>query len=363
MRTAVLLLLAAVATARANEPSVTTIRVPDGGLQPQIICDAASVHLVYLKGPDRTCDVYYTRSMDGGVTWSPSVRVNSQLATAIATGTIRGARIALGRNGIVHVLWNGSDSHLYYSRSINSAGFEPQRSIMTTTVGIDGGSAITADAAGHVHIVFHAAPKSAPPGESSRRVFLARSDNDGKTFAPEQPIDEPVRGVCSCCSLTAALADGKLHVLYRQAEHGSERGIVLLTGDPAGQRFTSLPLDRWNLAACPMSNAAITPPLIAWQTESQLYLASLTDPRATIAPPGEAKPRKYPALATNRDGVTLLTWTENTAWAHGGKLAWQLFDASRRPLGELHKLPGAGVPAWSFPAAFTRPDGSFVIVY
>jgi hypothetical protein len=39
---------------------------------------------------------------------SPIRSVNGQEGSAIATGTIRGGHIALGKNGRVHVGWNGS---------------------------------------------------------------------------------------------------------------------------------------------------------------------------------------------------------------------------------------------------------------
>ena len=49
-------------------------------------------------------------------------------------------------------------------------------------------------------------------------------------------------------------------------------------------------------------------------------------------------------------------------WQSGGNLRWQAFDAGGRPRGDTGRAE-APIPARSVPAAVTRADGSFVIVY
>ncbi|MFN3648563.1 MAG: hypothetical protein ACK47B_03195 [Armatimonadota bacterium] len=106
--------------------------------------------------------------------------------------------------------------------------------------------------------------------------------------------------------------------------------------------------------------------LAAWETAGQVYFGRV-DPRTgrigpAVAAPGEAGSRKHPALAVNPDGEVLLAWTEGTAWRRGGHLAWQRFDRSGKPIGELGRLPD-GVPVWGVPAAYARPDGAFVLAH
>src|SRR5882724_743391 len=119
-----------------GEP-VKLVRVPDGGLQPQTVMDQNGVlHLVYLKGDPQACDVIYARREPLQTNFSRSLRVNNQPGSAVAIGTVRGAQVAMGRNGRLHVAWNGSDhaqprvadgSPMLYAR-LNEAGdaFEPQ---------------------------------------------------------------------------------------------------------------------------------------------------------------------------------------------------------------------------------------------
>ena len=77
--------------------------------------------------------------------------------------------------------------------------------------------------------------------------------------------------------------------------------------------------------------------------------------------PDLAKLRKHPAVAANRQGETILVWTEGMAWSKGGDLAWQVFDKEGKPTAD--KGRAKGVPAWSLVAVFARPEGGFTVVY
>jgi hypothetical protein len=88
---------------------VRTVRLPEGAIQPQLALDEqVTLHLVYYTGDAFHGDLSYVRSSDLGKTFTKPLRVNSQSGSAVAAGTIRGAQLALGRSGHVHVAWNGS---------------------------------------------------------------------------------------------------------------------------------------------------------------------------------------------------------------------------------------------------------------
>src|SRR5690242_13918110 len=92
----------------AQAPGVAVVRLPAGGIQPQVAVDQRGVaHVVYFAGEPANGDLFYSSLNDGGE-FSTPLRVNSP-GSAIATGTVRGAKVAIGRNGTIHVVWNGSD--------------------------------------------------------------------------------------------------------------------------------------------------------------------------------------------------------------------------------------------------------------
>jgi hypothetical protein len=370
----------------AADARVELVRVPHGGIQPEIAVDrAGTIHMVYLAGEPAAADVFYVRSADGGRTFTPAVRVNSQAGSAIATGTIRGAQIAVGRGGRVHVGWNGSSKALpqpplnprtkragmpmLYARS-NAAGsaFEPQRNLMSRTTNLDGGGSIAADQRGAIFVAWHANLTSGPDGEDARRVWVARSADDGVTFGRELPVSDPSTGVCGCCALRlAATAGGELHLLYRSATAMVHRDIFSLVSRDRGRTFEGARVQGWEIAACPMTSMSLvagSPVLRAWETDGQVYFnstAAADPPKAPPASAGGPMRRKHPRLAVSQTGTVLLAWTDGTAWARGGSLAWQAFGADGRPTAIAGTQPG--IPVWSFPAVHAWPEGGFTIFY
>src|SRR5207249_1981249 len=184
------------------------------GIQPQAMADAkGGVHLLYFKGDAAAGDLYYARREPGKTDFSAAIRVNSQPGSAIAVGTIRGGQIAVGKNGRAHVAWNGSgkaeprgvakySAPMLYAR-LNDAGtaFEEQRNLMQSTETLDGGGCVAADQTGNVYVAWHAVKTGSSGGEDNRRVWLARSTDEGKTFAPEVAAFAKSTGACGCCGM------------------------------------------------------------------------------------------------------------------------------------------------------------------
>lgn len=364
--------------AAEHADKVKRLRVPNGGIQPQVIMDGKGIlHMIYYQGDPRHGDIFYVRSKDEGNTLSRPLRANSVQGSAIAIGNIRGAHLAVGKGGRVHVAWNGSDKMgpsggetMYYAR-LNDEGtaFEPQRNVIESAKGLDGGGSVTADDSGNVYVVWHA-PEPGNRGEEHRRVWVARSTDEGKTFAPEKAAFDKETGACGCCGLRAfADHSGNVYVMYRSAHQRLQRDTYLLLSKDKGANFRGDDLHPWKIEACPMSSFAFaegpSEVLAAWETNGQVYFARIdptTEKRSEpVAAPGESRDRKHPVVASNKRGQILLVWTEGMGWERGGSVAWQLFDKDGRPTAE--KGRAAGVPVWSLVAVFARADGGFTIVY
>ena len=114
---------------------VTSIRVPNGGIQPQLVERDGVIHLLYFSGDPANGSLFYTRSADYGQTFSKPLPVNDADSGAMAVGNIRGAQLAVGKGGRVHVAWNGvapvGALPMYYTR-LNDAGraFEKPRNVI-----------------------------------------------------------------------------------------------------------------------------------------------------------------------------------------------------------------------------------------
>jgi hypothetical protein len=359
---------------------VSLLRVPNGGIQPQAMVDRkGTVHLIYFSGDPRAGDIFYVRSV-AGETFSAPIRVNSRPGSAIAIGNIRGAQLAIGKAGRVHVAWMGSDkaqppasagaTPMLYTRLDDSgAHFEPERNVIQRAAGLDGGGSVAADDSGHVYIAWHA-PQLGTQGEQNRCVWVTRSTDDGKTFAPEGRANPDPTGACGCCGMRAFVgSDRTLYLLYRSATNMVHRDMYLTMSKNQGKSFREEKIDSWNIGACPMSSMAFVEGregvAAAWETSGQVYFSVIDPQHATLArpigAPGNVTGRKHPAVAVNAAGETILVWTEGMGWNRGGSVAWQVFDRSGRPT-QLHGK-ASGVPVWSLVAVFARPDGRFTILY
>ena len=380
--------IAAFGTEKDTRSRVRLYRLPNGGIQPQAaLDDRGALHLVYYVGDPLHGDLLYARSKDGGASFSPALPVNEN-RSAIAVGTIRGAQLALGRAGRVHVAWNGSNdagpvnpdsgkpgAPMLYTR-LNDAGnaFEPQRNLMLYSFGLDGGGSIGADRNGNVYVMWHGignleAKGADKVGEARRRVWVTRSGDDGTTFSREAIASAQETGACGCCGMKAFVSsNGDVFAFYRSATNSVNRDIYLLSSNDFGRTFRGKLLHPWNVNACPMSsmdfaeNAGII--VGAWETGGQVYWTRI-DEQATagdpIPAPGEAKGRKHPRLAVNDRGGVLLVWTEGTGWQKGGSLAYQLYDRGGRPAGQIERV--SGIPASSFAAPVFSPENGFSILY
>ncbi len=379
MKIASLVLCAVIACSaspeRLSNVDISLVRVPNGGIQPQAVLDPAGMlHLLYYAGDPAHGDLFYVKSSDAGRTWSSPLRVNSQPGTAMAIGTIRGGQMALGNGssqaepkGPLNPESGQPGAPMLYSRLNDSrSAFEPERNLMTRTFGLDGGGTLAADVIGHVYVAWHGKAPGAAAGEAGRQVWVARSNDDGKTFSAEQPAWEEQIGACGCCGMAMATdTKGVVRILYRSATDNVHRDIYLLTSHDYARSFEGRKLHSWNINACPMSSMSFAETADqlegAWETGGQVYFEDLTGKAVTpVSAPGESKGHKHPRLAIKSDGTTLLAWTEGTGWARGGSLAWQVYDASGKPVGQ--KGTAAGVPTWSFGTVVTQPRG-FIVMY
>ena len=369
---------------RAESGRIKVLRTPNNGLQPQAALDErGTLHLIYFLGQPSAGDIFYVRREAGKAGFSMPLPVNSQPGSAIATGTIRGAQIALGKKGRVHVAWNGSQranpngsshsSPMLYTR-LNDAGtvFEPQRNLMRVSSMLDGGGSVAADKEGNVYVAWHGAGEQ--KGEEHRQIWLASSTDDGKTFDREVRVsnqDNPKQetGACGCCGMRAFVdRQGAIYLLYRTATEVTQRGMFLLVSSDKGKTFRGQRLDEWTLTTCPMSSVTMAQArqtVAAWENNGQVFFAPLAartlQKPTPITAPGDTGERKHPAIATNANGETLLVWTEGTGWKKGGWLAWQLLDRDGQPTAE--KGTADGVPVWGLATAVAQPNGEFTIIY
>ena len=358
--------------AQAGPPVVVTTSTPNSGIQPVAEVDAkGNIHLIYFAGEAAHGDIFHAVRLNGAESFSEAVKVNSIDASALAIGTIRGAQLALGRDGHVHVVWMGSNkSHsekgqtpMLYARSTDGGKtFEPERNLITKSYGLDGGGSVAADSNGGVEVFWHAGEHGA--GEAGRQIWVTRSTDDGKTFTPEVAAWDGKTGVCGCCGMTAGASGDQSWVLFRSATERVHRDVYLLQSDRNGTKFSGERLDQWEIEACPMSAMSLgfsgDSTVAAWEAAGGDVAFAIVGTAIGGRVAHGAKKRKYPDVALAPDGHVLFAWIDGSGWEKGGPLAWQLFDPAGKAIGQPTR--GPATPTWTKPAAVF--DGSaFLIIH
>ncbi len=367
----------------AKGPAVTFEKTPHGGIQPQAIADASgTVHLLYYKGQPREGNLFYARRAKGRKNFSAPLKVNSIVGSACCVGSIFRARMALGQDGIVHVLWNGSFgfvrkqwekkgkqrtpeefTYLFYARlADDKKSFRTQTNLNRNTFGLDGNGSITTDRKGEINVFWHARVKGRP----DRMVFRVRSTNNGNSFSAETPITRRPLGVCECCTLEAFTSSkGRLYVAYRTAEKTS-RNVVIFSSDKPDSRFSEVHRHRWNIVACPASTFAFAEDdrrvYAAWETEGHIFVKDILSAARAVNVSSASKSGKYPSIAMNAKGDRLITWSTETGWEKGGYIQYQVTDRDGAVSSGSNR-PRHFPAAHSFSSSCGLPSGNFVVFY
>lgn len=338
-------------------------------------------------------NLLYARSNDGGRSYSTPVRLNAKEGDVWGFSVSK-PRVLVGRNGTVHVFYPGNDVNptngkpeavALYTRSTDGGkSFStPQRlNTMATTDAsefVHGGlthahvfGTLAIDAKGSVYALWIDTRDMAKSSDSGK-VFMAVSRDDGKTFGPDREILPA--DVCPCCQLTAFVDDaGKLYVGSRQVDHKFRDSTMMVSRD-GGRSFTvrqRVVGTRWEIEGCPLKPTSIVARgkhvAAAYYTGAEnpggAYVVHSSDGGKTWSKPMLAHPGAVtsdaPVLALAGDTVHLF-WHAKTA--DGVRRIFTRasndFGANFGALRELPTPPGAT----QLPAIAGRADGSVQVAW
>jgi hypothetical protein len=310
---AILLLAVAFSGERANagwvpgsdqiaDGRVTVRRCPDSGTPvcARITNDGA-IHLLYDLGGL----TWYTVSRDGGKTFEKAICTVDPDSRKPGL-EFSGADMSANNSGQVFVAMSTNawklklpqnEWSLHYATLIPGArAFSPVWNLNDKS---SEGFSLASDDGGNVVAAW-----------LSEKLYANFSRDGGKTFSPNAEISKDC-DPCPCCTTSSVFgANGDLAVLYRE-EAGNNRDMYVLIrhrdGRISRKRISST---LWNIDACPMSCFTISRAgdgyVAAWPTRGQVFFVKL-----------------------DKDGnqLTLI------GWQHRGRLNWQFYSATGRPVG------------------------------
>jgi hypothetical protein len=267
-----------------------------GEQAPRVAIDDDTIAVVWAAKQGSTSDVMYSRSTDGGRTFS-----RGQAVHPAGLSGLRGwASIAIDRDRHIHVLWLDG-------RNATATPAMPMQMPMSH--------------AAHVHGGDHAMDTSSPRQD----LFHATIDPDGRIS--EQLV---AANVCFCCK-TAVVprADGSTFVAWRHIFPGSARDIgsaLLLPASTAPAAIARVSEDHWHLEACPDDGPAAVVDRtggvhVAWPTlvdgHKAVFYAHAADGRTFSArervDADDAIDANHPQIALTTGGRVVVLWDEATS--------------------------------------------------
>src|SRR3990172_710521 len=204
--------------ARAIAPTFEpNVRVDDSDSSvdsPRIAAGPSVLHAAWRDMRAGDVDIYYSRSTDGGLSWSPAVRLDDSPGTLDA--------------GDMDLAVNQSGSEVYLAFTDRRSGSHDIRVRASQDDGLNWGPAVRADdaaagfdalhpalavdATGVVHLAFEDRRNLASPYQ----IYHARSATEGTTWSPNVPVSATPPGESASTPSLSAAGNGELHAIWRQ---------------------------------------------------------------------------------------------------------------------------------------------------
>jgi hypothetical protein len=278
--------------------------------------------------PSPMRDALFAFSLDGGKTWSNPKQVNRSLEAI--QGEENGPKIALGPDSKVYAVWSipggkgdKTRANIRFAMEDGQGGFTPARTVNEVR-----------DAARFPIIEF------APDGNlllawidrridnpKPRQLYLMRLGPDGKELTKNYSAGE---GLCECCKLGVAFADGgkTVYIVDRQVDEEKVRNHVLRKSIDGGKSFAPpvvISDDGWQVPSCPHSGPSIGRDSRGWlhvtwftlgrtESEAGIYYSVSTDGGQSFQPrrlvhANTAPEILYSTLAVGNDDTVYLAWS------------------------------------------------------
>lgn len=234
-------------------------------------------------------DVRFSRSTDGGLTWSPAITVNDNDADTPARNTFHDMTVAA--DGTILVSWIDARVRDGYRGEVYRA---------TGTV-------------------------PAVEEEPGTEIRVARSADGGVSFSPSIVLET---NSCPCCRTSIATGpDGAVYVSYRKVYGDNIRDIAVARSLDGGKTFEEpvrVHEDNWYIPGCPHAGASLAVDAagrvhVAWFTGNPdnpgaFYAVSEDGARTFSAPtrltPAGAVATTQVAVAADESGTVWVAWEE-----------------------------------------------------
>ncbi|MFC1594113.1 hypothetical protein ACFL38_02175 [Candidatus Omnitrophota bacterium] len=316
------------------------IRVDDTGSEtssqggPSIAVDNSNIYVVWGDGRNGNSDIYFSKSIDGGFTFEPNVRVDD---TGSATSNQGSASIVVDASGTIYVVWNDKRNEnydIYFSKSIdNGLTFEPN--VRVDDTGSDTSHqmypSLAADASGNIFVAWQ------DMRNGNWDIYFAKSTNGGISFLSDVRVDDTGSAVgYQLDPSLAADASGNIFVAWEDNRNGNY-DIFFSKSINGGVSFLSdVRVDDTGSAVSHQTNPSLAADVddnvyVTWYDQRNggfnIYFAKSLDADDTFGANIRVNDifssgTNQPSLGIDTDGNVYISWDDGRNWDIGN---WDIY--------------------------------------
>ncbi len=283
-------------------------------------------------------NLYFARSADGGRTFSQPLRINTKDGELWGFATSR-PRIAAGKSGVIHIFYhaNRHDASATrqavdarYSRSTDGGKtFSAPRTLNSESGGLDDGELSEAHCFGGMGVApngdvhtFWVDTRHMTSEKENGAIYTAISRNEGKTFESERMLFRAT--ACPCCQLNVAFTPkGDVILSSRNVTPDGARDSSIAVSKDGGKTYSAFVAttpNKWIINACPLKPAMLATDkdgriFAAWFSGAEKpagsFIAVSEDGGKSFSTPIPLHPGgspDRPQIAVSGDGAVTVAW-------------------------------------------------------
>jgi len=336
-------------------------------------------------------NLYFARSADGGRTFSQPLRVVTKDGELWGFAVSR-PRIAVGKSGVTHVFYHANRRDpsaprqavdARYTRSTDGGKtFSAPRTLNSASGGLDDGELNEAHCFGGMGVApngdvhaFWIDTRHMTSEKDNGSIYTAVSRDEGETFERERMLFRAT--ACPCCQLEVAfLPKGEVILSSRNVTADGARDSSIAVSKDRGKTFSPFVAttpNKWMINACPLK-----PAMLATDKDGRIYAAWFSGAEkpagsffavsedggksfsTPIALHAEASTPDRPQIAVSGDGGVTVAWDAVAGQVRRIYLRVSTdHGKSFGPVVELDAPPGAA----NYPALAATRDGKVFVAW
>jgi hypothetical protein len=187
---------------------------------PSVSVSGSVVHVVWYDSRDGNLEIYYKRSIDGGITWGADTRLTNNADISWYTSIS-----AFG--SVVHVVWtdlrDGSDPEIYYKRSTDGGVSWEADTRLTNSAGISYFPSVAVSGS-VVHVVWY------DLRDINYEIYYKRSTDEGLTWGTDTRL---TNNSAVSWYPSVAVSGSTVHVVWQDLRD-LDGGEIYYKRDPIG---------------------------------------------------------------------------------------------------------------------------------